>query len=207
MSPIGHVESVWRHPVKSMRGQAVSEIFVGFAGVSGDRLFAFRSAAALPGFPFFTGREWYDVLLCQPGPLPRQGRGATQFCEAEALGPGLNPIGADAGDLAVDVETPSGRALAISGPELLRELVEGAGGRSVLNLVPSERVMTDCRPVRRFRAQAPHWFTGHGCRYRTQPVLPDDHARSGYGRAECRNPAQSSTMARRYRGRLCRCPD
>ena len=44
MSIIGKVESLWRYPVKSMRGEELPEAFVGFAGVYGDRLFAFRSA-------------------------------------------------------------------------------------------------------------------------------------------------------------------
>ena len=37
MSVVGHVESVWRYPVKSMRGEKVASAFVGFAGVYGDR--------------------------------------------------------------------------------------------------------------------------------------------------------------------------
>jgi uncharacterized protein YcbX len=38
MSVVRHVESVWRYPVKSMRGEKVESAFVGFAGVYGDRL-------------------------------------------------------------------------------------------------------------------------------------------------------------------------
>ena len=33
METIGHVESLWRYPVKSMRGQEIAQIFLGFAGV------------------------------------------------------------------------------------------------------------------------------------------------------------------------------
>ena len=51
MAIIGKVESLWRYPVKSMRGEELSEAFVGFAGVYGDRLFAFRSAGRPSGFP------------------------------------------------------------------------------------------------------------------------------------------------------------
>ena len=40
MSLIGHVESVWRYPVKSMAGEELPEIYAGFGGVWGDRLFA-----------------------------------------------------------------------------------------------------------------------------------------------------------------------
>jgi hypothetical protein len=32
MSVVGPVESVWRYPVKSMRGEELREAFLGFAG-------------------------------------------------------------------------------------------------------------------------------------------------------------------------------
>ena len=57
MTTIGTVESLWRYPVKSMRGEELNEIFAGYAGVYGDRLFAFESSANRRGFPFFTGRD------------------------------------------------------------------------------------------------------------------------------------------------------
>jgi uncharacterized protein YcbX len=63
MTVVGVVESVWRYPVKSMRGEILTEAFVGFAGLYGDRVYAFRSSAALPGFPYLTGREHEPMLL------------------------------------------------------------------------------------------------------------------------------------------------
>src|SRR5258708_14683971 len=54
MSAVGTVESVWRYPVKSMRGEELEEALVGFSGVYGDRLFAFRSTAAPKVFPYLT---------------------------------------------------------------------------------------------------------------------------------------------------------
>jgi MOSC domain-containing protein len=63
MAMIGHVESLWRYPVKSMRGEEVEQAFVGFAGVYGDRLYAFRDSAAPKGFPYLTGREEERMLL------------------------------------------------------------------------------------------------------------------------------------------------
>ena len=66
METIGHVESLWRYPVKSMRGQEIREAFLGFAGVYGDRQYAFRDVAAPKGFPFLTGREQEAMLLYQP---------------------------------------------------------------------------------------------------------------------------------------------
>src|SRR6184192_1164383 len=103
MSVVGTVESVWRYPVKSMRCEELPEIFAGFAGVYGDRLFAFKSTATPAGFPYMTGRE------------------------AQDLSPILNFVSADPVDLAVDVETPTGEVLAIDDPLLARQLAERAG--------------------------------------------------------------------------------
>jgi uncharacterized protein len=47
MAIIGKVESLWRYPVKSMRGEELSEAFVGFAGVYGDAY----SLLGAPGDP------------------------------------------------------------------------------------------------------------------------------------------------------------
>lgn len=66
MKSVGYVESLWRYPVKSMRGEELQEAFVGFAGVYGDRVYAFHSSAAPVGFPYLTGREQEQMLLYQP---------------------------------------------------------------------------------------------------------------------------------------------
>ena len=66
MSVVGTVESLWRYPVKSMRGEESDELFAGFAGVYGDRLFAFESSASSKGFPFFTGRDQRQMIRYRP---------------------------------------------------------------------------------------------------------------------------------------------
>ena len=66
MSVVGRVESVWRYPVKSMRGEALPEIFAGFAGVYGDRILAFKSSTARAAFPYWTARERHEMLLYRP---------------------------------------------------------------------------------------------------------------------------------------------
>ena len=66
MSIIGKVESLWRYPVKSMRGEEVDTVFLGFAGIYGDRFFAFKSVASPKGFPYLTGREQPDMLRYRP---------------------------------------------------------------------------------------------------------------------------------------------
>ncbi len=65
MKLVGQVKSV-RYPVKSMRGEKLQEAFVGFGGVYGDRLYAFRNSTAPKGFPYLTGREQQRMLLYQP---------------------------------------------------------------------------------------------------------------------------------------------
>ena len=63
MEIVGRLESLWRYPAKSMRGEELQEAYVGFAGVYGDHLYAFRSSAAPKGFPYLTGREQERMLL------------------------------------------------------------------------------------------------------------------------------------------------
>ena len=151
MNIIGKVESLWRYPVKSMRGEEVDEAYVGFAGVYGDRLFAFKSAGSSASLPYLTGREQEQMLLYQPRfRHPDRAAKPPNLAEAEADAPGLNPVVADPEDLAVDVETPSGEALAIEDPALVRMLREGIGEEHALTLMRSDRSMTDCRPVSLF---------------------------------------------------------
>lgn len=148
---IGQVESLWRYPVKSMRGEQLSEAFAGFAGIYGDRLYAFRSAAAHVGFPYLTGREQERMLLYQP-----RFRHTGSMCrppnlrEAEALGPGATPVYPPAGETAVDVDTPGGRTYSIDDPALIEDLCEGLDARHRLSLLRSDRAMTDCRPISLF---------------------------------------------------------
>src|SRR6202011_4239155 len=154
MSVVGRVESVWRYPVKSMRGEELPEIVDAFAGVWGDRLFAFKSSATPVGFPYLTGREAHQMLLYRPRFRdPDKAARPGILAEAEELSPILNPVASDPADLALDVETPSGQMLAIDDPVLLQGLAELAGEAHSLTLLRSERAMTDCRPISLFSLQ------------------------------------------------------
>jgi hypothetical protein len=147
MSVVGHVESVWRYPVKSMRGERLESAFVGFAGVYGDRLYAFQSSAAPVGFPYLTGREQARLLLFQPRfRNPEKALRPPNLAEAEHLAPGLTPVYPAMDDLIVDVETPEGALLAIDNPAL-RDSLGKADGVGELTLLRSDRAMTDCRQV------------------------------------------------------------
>src|SRR3954469_6306719 len=114
MSTIGSVESLWRYPVKSMRGEELNEIFAGYAGVYGDRIFAFESSASPKGFPFFTGRDQRQIIRYYARfRNPKQAARPVNWEEAQKLSPNLNPISADASELMIDVEAPDGKRFAI----------------------------------------------------------------------------------------------
>jgi uncharacterized protein YcbX len=155
MSVIGTVESLWRYPVKSMRGEELDEMFAGYAGVYGDRLFAFTSSASPKGFPYFTGREQRQMLRYQPRfRHPDKAARPVNLTEADSLPPGVTPAYADPDDLMVDVETPAGNTVAIDDPALTETLREGIDDKHHLTLRRSERALTDCRPLSIFAVQS-----------------------------------------------------
>ena len=150
MSIIGKVDSLWRYPVKSMGGEELNEAFVGFSGVYGDRLFAFRSSASPKGFPYLTAREQRKLLRYRPRfRYPDKAARPINLAEAESIAPGLglNPVFGDTADLMVEVEAPTGETHAIDDPALIRILRDGVRGAPDLALARSDRAMTDCRPV------------------------------------------------------------
>jgi MOSC domain-containing protein len=155
MSALGKIQSLWRYPVKSMRGEELDEAFAGFSGVYGDRLFAFKSAASPPGFPWLTAREKNQMLLYRPRfRQPEKALRPVNQTAAESLGSGLTPIYANPDDLMVDVQTPGGDTLAIDDPRLIANLRDGIDAKHQLTLLRSERAMTDCRPISVFSMQS-----------------------------------------------------
>src|SRR3954466_7741784 len=125
MSIVGKVESLWRYPVKSMRGEEMEEMFAGYAGFYGDRLFAFVSSASPKGFPFFTGRDQRQMLRYRPRfRHPDKATRPINLREGERLPPGATPLYADWADLMIDVETPDAATLPINDPALIEILRE-----------------------------------------------------------------------------------
>src|SRR4029450_3264461 len=124
MSIIGKVDSLWRYPLKSVRGEQLDQAFAGFSGVYGDRLFAFRSSASPPGFPYLTAREQGKLLQYRPRSRnPDKAARPINLTEAESMG--ANPLSADRSELMVDVETPDGKTLPIDDPALMNILRAG----------------------------------------------------------------------------------
>ena len=153
MSIIGKVDSLWRYPVKSMRGEELEEAFAGFSGIYGDRLFAFRSSASPKGFPYFTAREQTKLLQYRPRfRYPDKAARPINLTEAESMG--ANPVSADPSELMIDVEMPNGQTLAIDDPALIESLRANVDQKHQLTLMRSERAMTDCRPFSMFSLQS-----------------------------------------------------
>src|SRR5947208_2219283 len=106
-----------------MRGEELQEMFAGYAGVYGDRLFAFESSANSKGFPFFTGRDQRQMIRYRARfRNPEKAARPINQAEAEALSPFLNPVSATPAELMVDVETPDGKTFAIDDPALIDNL-------------------------------------------------------------------------------------
>jgi uncharacterized protein len=148
MATVGTVESLWRYPVKSMRGEEMGELFAGYAGVYGDRLFAFESSANDPGFPFFTGRDQSEMIRYRPRfRHPAKVAQPANWNAAQKLSPNITPISASPDDLMIDVETPDGKSFAIDDPKLIAHLRANSEASHQLKLLRSEKAMVDCRPV------------------------------------------------------------
>jgi uncharacterized protein YcbX len=148
LGTIATVDSLWRYPVKSMRGEELNKAFVGFSGIYGDRYFAFKCTTRPRGCPYLTASCQSMLLQFRPRfRYPSQAARPINLAEAEALAPGLTPVFADPADMIVDVETPTGQILAIDDPALLGMLLAGVPGEPVLSLARSDRALTDCRPV------------------------------------------------------------
>lgn len=153
MSLIGTVDSLWRYPVKSMRGEEMDELFAGYAGVYGDRLFAFASSSAPKGFPFFTGRDERQMIRYRARYRNLE-KAAQPVNVAEAEGLGANPISAAASELMVEVETPDGKTFAIDDPALIDHLRAHTEGNQELTLLRSDKAITDARPLSIFAVQS-----------------------------------------------------
>ena len=153
MSIVGKIDSLWRYPVKSMRGEELDEAFASFSGIYGDRLFAFESSASPKGFPYLTAREQTRLLQYRPHfRYPDKAAQPINLTEAESMG--ANPVWADPSELMVDVETPDEQTLAIDDPALIDMLRTNIDQKHQLTLMRSERAMTDCRPVSIFSLQS-----------------------------------------------------
>jgi len=97
---LGHIEAIYRYPVKSMAGERLEVANLGWHGLDGDRRLAFRRMEDRGGFPWLTASKLPELLLFTP--LPRE-NGAQ-------------------GDIPTHIRTPEGEELPIFGDDLATEV-------------------------------------------------------------------------------------
>jgi uncharacterized protein YcbX len=97
---IGHVEAIFRYPVKSMGGERLEVANVGWYGLEGDRRLALRRIEDRSGIPWLTASKLPDLLLFTP---LRRDNGAP-------------------GELPTHVRTPDGEEMPVFGEELVAEV-------------------------------------------------------------------------------------
>jgi len=97
---IGHVEAIFRYPVKSMGDERLDTAKLGWHGLDGDRRLAFRRIDDRSGFPWLTAGKLPDLLLFAP---QRREDGAQ-------------------GDLPTHIRTPDGAEMPVFGEDLASEV-------------------------------------------------------------------------------------
>lgn len=133
MEKIGTLRNLRRYPVKSMAGEELNEVFVTFAGLVGDRAYAFVDNQNRTSFPWMTGRQGHQMLLYKPALLAP---------------PGANEEHPAAERLQADVVTPEGEKFQVGDPAFAKRIASRFGRSVTLRF--SERAMTDARPVSLF---------------------------------------------------------
>jgi uncharacterized protein len=97
---IGHVEDIFRYPVKSMAGERLEVATLGWHGLDGDRRLAFRRMDDRSGFPWLTASKLPDLLRFAPH---RRSDGAP-------------------GDLPTHIRTPDGEEMPVFAEDLAMEV-------------------------------------------------------------------------------------
>jgi len=100
LTKLGHVEALFRYPVKSMAGEQLDTATLGWHGLDGDRRLAFRRIDDPGGFPWLTASKLPDLLLFTP--QRRQG-GAHE-------------------ELPTYIRTPDGKEMPVFGEDLATEV-------------------------------------------------------------------------------------
>ncbi len=150
---LGTLESIWRYPVKGMRGEELSHVYAGYAGIMGDRVYGVIADDGDPAFPWHTGRDQEEFVLYKAAFRAGDDLLLPKDLDAfEGIAPGVKPIDPANEAFKVDVETPSGKRYDIESAAFLEDLQQ-ASGRS-LRVHLSQKGQHDCRPLSLFSLQA-----------------------------------------------------
>jgi MOSC domain-containing protein len=102
---IGHVDAIFRYPVKSMAGERLEVGNLGWHGLDGDRRLAFRRTDDRSGMPWLTASKLPDLLRF----APHRRQDGVQ------------------GDLPTHIRTPDGEEMPVFGEELATEVARRYG--------------------------------------------------------------------------------
>ncbi|MGH9682578.1 MAG: MOSC domain-containing protein [Candidatus Acidiferrales bacterium] len=127
---LGTIEIIRRYPFKGMAGEDLSEVFVTYAGLTGDRAYAFIDPTNPATFPWMTGRLKREMILFRPRflapPDPADHHPSANCFRTEVL-------------------TPEGQTLSVDDPAFTPFFEERFGRK--LELRFSERAMQDACPL------------------------------------------------------------
>jgi MOSC domain-containing protein len=145
---IGHVEAIFRYPVKSMGGEALEAANLGWHGLDGDRRLAFRRIDDRSGFPWLSASKLPDLLLFSP--RRREGGAQREFPTHVRMPDGTElPVFGE--ELAAEV----GRR--VGAPVQMMQLRQGIFDEASISVIASDTVREIGRlagqdpDVRRFR--------------------------------------------------------
>ena len=145
---IGHVEAMFRYPVKSMRGEALDAAAVGWHGLDGDRRLAFRRLDERAGSPWLTGGKLPELVHFTP---QRHEGGNRELLPSHVRTPEGDELPVFGEALAADVERRYGA------PVQMMHLSHGIFDETSISVITSETVREISRlagrtaDVRRFR--------------------------------------------------------
>jgi uncharacterized protein YcbX len=97
---IGHVEAIFRYPVKSMAGEPLEAANLGWHGFDGDRRLAFQRIDDRSGMPWLTASKLPDLLMF----APHRRQNAAQ------------------GEIPTHIRTPDGEEMPVFGEDLAKEV-------------------------------------------------------------------------------------
>jgi uncharacterized protein len=97
---IGHVEAIFRYPVKSMAGERLEAAHLGWYGLDGDRRLALRRVDDRSGMPWLTASKLPDLVRFAPQ------------CRADGA----------QGDIPTHIRTPDGTEMSVFGKDLAAEV-------------------------------------------------------------------------------------
>jgi uncharacterized protein YcbX len=150
LKEIGHIEALFRYPVKSMAGERLDEANLGWHGLDGDRRLAFRRMRIddRSGMPWLTASKLPELVLFTPF---RREDGATGGIPAHIRTPEGKEMPVFGDDLAVEVERRYGA------PVQMMQLRNGIFDEASISVIATDTVNEISRlagqspDVRRFR--------------------------------------------------------